>query len=184
MNKYSSQELGLPTPGISGLDCLVCHIIPIVNNALKMFVCNFSCLPPRIGMLGQADIIFFIFEMNLAALSKISSQTFHPFNRFFRSVKDNCGGIHLKTALVLFDIAIFKVQDIAVLHFPNSSHVNHFLFLLSNIKCKCRRDFHAICKLKADCISCQFQPPRVQWKLVQKCQCSICHFQAKRRSCL
>jgi hypothetical protein len=42
----------------------------------------------------------------------------------------------LKTALVLFDIAVLKVQGIAVLHFPNSSHVNHFLFLLSNIKCK------------------------------------------------
>lgn len=162
----------------------MCQIIPIKDNTLKMFSCNFSCLPPRIGMFGQANIIFSIFEPNLAALSKISSQTLHPFNCIFRSVEDDCGGIHLKTALVLFDIAILKIQSITIQHFLDSSNVNHFYFSFSNLKCKGRQDCHAICKLKADYISCQFQPPRVWWKLVWKCQRSICHFQAKCRKCL
>ena len=182
MNKYSSQELGLPTPGISGLDCHVCQILPFIYNGTIVFFCQFLCLRFSVGVFCVTEVVFAIFELN-TTVTRYFILNSGPKNGFFRSIKRNGYSVDLISALVPFDFAIFNVQGIAVLHFPNSSHVNHFLFLLSKIKCKDRRDFHAICKLKADYISCQFQLPRVLWTLVQKCQCSICHFQAKCHSC-
>ena len=161
----------------------MCQILPFVNLIYAHFICNFSCLPSGVGVFSGADVIFSIFELN-TAISNHSVQGSDNFHCLFGLFAFIGCDIHLKTALVLFDFSVLDVQGIAVQHFLDSSNVNHFLFLLSNLKCKGRQDCHAICKLKADYISCQFQPPRVLWKLVWKCQCSICHFQPKRRMCL
>nr|DAL46032.1 MAG TPA_asm: hypothetical protein [Caudoviricetes sp.] len=158
------------------------QILPFINGVLTCIICHFFCLPSGVGVLRGADVIFSIFELNTTTAVQ-SVKHFRPKDSRFRIVMFLSLHIHLKTALVLFDFSVLDVQGIAIQHFLNSSHVNHFLFLLSNIKCKDRQDCHAICKLKADCISCQFQLPRVLWKLVWKCQCSICHFQPKRRMC-